>query len=208
MPAILIALSTLAHGHPDTPPQVELTPLTPAPADAVPANPADGDRLTLRYGDAAPVEVPECRACSRYPGASVNTEARTSVPDNRLVVIQREQVLNAPAVLDALGDRDGATRLRKRVLAHDNVSGLFRSVAAVGIAGLGAGVFGMVTTDRPEVRRDWSRLLGASAGVAFGGIVLSAAPAARADRLYDDITTTVPADELAHRVARHNEEID
>ncbi|MEN0067836.1 MAG: hypothetical protein AAGA48_37250, partial [Myxococcota bacterium] len=87
----------------------------------------------------------------------------------------------------------------------ESVSGLFRVVAAVGLAGLGAGLGGMLTTDTPEVRRQWLTVAAGGSAVAFGGIVFSAMPASQARRLHDDITLTLPQADLEAQVEHFNE---
>ncbi len=123
---------------------------------------------------------------------------------DRVGVRQAEEWLDVPSTLAALGDRKAANKLAGKIQRNRNATAFMQGVAVVGV---GAMVAGLVGSDRASTYDElvtWQRVTGTGVGLTVGGLMLSALPGTRADRLQHDLRTTFEPEDLRRRVREHN----
>jgi hypothetical protein len=115
--------------------------------------------------------------------------------------------LDAPALLDALGDTAGASALRQRVRSQRTVAGVLLGLAVAGGGAVIASEVSKRNTNDPVAQNNWQLVaIGGWAGL-VGGLAGSSIPSRQAARLVAHPDLTVPASELEQRVVDHNASI-
>ena len=126
---------------------------------------------------------------------------------DRIGVVQGHAWLDVPAVLEALGDGGAGRDLERRIQGNRNAASFLHGVAVVGVGGIVTGLVGADRAANLRELRDWQRITTAGIGLTIGGLMASAIPGSRADKLRYDITRTMPLDEVRNRIADHNTEL-
>jgi hypothetical protein len=136
------------------------------------------------------------------------------VPYTRVVrrvgigVFQGESRIDVPTTLEVLGDDAGYRSLQSRINTNRTLANMG---AAVGVAGIGATVVGVVQLNDPFLTFDealtWRSVTYTGVGMILGGFLAGAIPAGRAQELQFDYDETFAPGELDQRVDRYNEQL-
>ncbi|MBX2797984.1 MAG: hypothetical protein KTR31_09955 [Myxococcales bacterium] len=119
-------------------------------------------------------------------------------------VYQGSHRLDGPQMLVALGDEAGGADLERRIGSNRMAATVLQ---AVGVAGVGGVVTGLIGRDRAETfgqLRRWQGFTVASVGVLVTGFAGSAIPRTRARQLRYDPMSAMDLLELEERIASHN----